>query len=292
MFRTQLDIREATHADRPHLQALLTTAERVHLHPDWQPPLDWLGTPPFIVAQQRQGGRRRPRIAAALAAAPDPPDTAWIRFAMLDARAVPAADLSALWAVVLDRLRQMRVVRVAGLLQNDWLAGYLEAWGFQRLCRVITLEFDPAPLDMPAIPPGLHLRPARQADLRAVAVLDNRAFAAPWQLSEASLRQAWEWAEYTAVLETDAGELVGYTLSTGSGAGGHLSRLAVLPGWQGRGLGRLLVHDVLRFFARRQAPWVTVNTQDDNLASQRLYYGLGFRSTGDQHPVWQLDLTQ
>ena len=37
---------------------------------------------------------------------------------------------------------------------------------------------------------------------------------------------------------------------------------------------------------RRGLEVITVNTQSDNLASQKLYHGLGFRVYGRRYPVW------
>ena len=56
-------------------------------------------------------------------------------------------------------------------------------------------------------------------------------------------------------------------------------------------LGRALVADTLNFFFRRAGvSGVTVNTQQDNLASQHLYERMGFRPTGNRVPVWTLRL--
>ena len=47
---------------------------------------------------------------------------------------------------------------------------------------------------------------------------------------------------------------------------------------------------MLRHFWRRGVYGVTVNTQDSNLASQRLYAKFGFARTGYDLPVWVADL--
>jgi ribosomal protein S18 acetylase RimI-like enzyme len=68
--------------------------------------------------------------------------------------------------------------------------------------------------------------------------------------------------------------------------GGHLARLAVLPAYQGRGVGYALVNDLLRQFVFRGIFRVTVNTQADNHASLRLYENMGFQRTGESYPVY------
>ena len=47
---------------------------------------------------------------------------------------------------------------------------------------------------------------------------------------------------------------------------------------------------MLRFFQQRGISLITVNTQADNLRSQRLYHRLGFEVLGPSAPVWTLDL--
>jgi ribosomal-protein-alanine N-acetyltransferase len=103
------------------------------------------------------------------------------------------------------------------------------------------------------------------------------------------LRQAIALADYLAVAEIE-GRIVGYQLSTPGAAGAHLARLAVLPGWQCRGLGTALVADMITHYTAAGARQLTVNTQDTNLASLALYQRLGFALTGARYPVYQLAL--
>jgi ribosomal protein S18 acetylase RimI-like enzyme len=44
---------------------------------------------------------------------------------------------------------------------------------------------------------------------------------------------------------------------------------------------------MLSQFDRRGAQAVTVNTQQDNIASLSLYQKAGFRRTGEEYPVYQ-----
>ena len=52
----------------------------------------------------------------------------------------------------------------------------------------------------------------------------------------------------------------------------------------------MLVSSMLRYFWRRGVYGVTVNTQESNLASQRVYTRLGFSRTGFDLPVWLAEL--
>jgi len=131
------------------------------------------------------------------------------------------------------------------------------------------------------------IRGMLQYDLPAVAAVDAAAFEPLWQNSLPSLERAYPQAVLATVVEAD-GRVLGYQLSTRNPLGAHLARLAVLPGLQGRGLGRALVADLIQ-----QAEWhgmfhLSVNTQSDNSASLRLYKRIGFRETGERYPVYQI----
>ena len=69
-----------------------------------------------------------------------------------------------------------------------------------------------------------------------------------------------------------------------------LARLAVHPQVQGQGIGYALVYDTLDQFSRRGVLRVTVNTQNNNLASLALYARAGFRKTGEAYRVYQYAL--
>jgi ribosomal protein S18 acetylase RimI-like enzyme len=79
-------------------------------------------------------------------------------------------------------------------------------------------------------------------------------------------------------------------LSTGGSGRAHLARLAVLPEIQGRGIGRALVQDLFAQLVRNGVYRVSVNTQNDNATSLRLYQRLGFVRTGEQYPVYLYDV--
>jgi ribosomal protein S18 acetylase RimI-like enzyme len=69
--------------------------------------------------------------------------------------------------------------------------------------------------------------------------------------------------------------------------GGHLARLATHPEYQRQGIGCAILRDLLIQFKQRGAARITVNTQEDNLASIALYENAGFMRTGETYPVYQ-----
>ena len=122
------------------------------------------------------------------------------------------------------------------------------------------------------------LRRAWGRDQAAVLRVDSGAFPLFWQLDEAGLTDALTATPHTRfqVAVTDAGEVVGYAITGRSGRNGYLQRLAVDPLQQGRGVGRALVVDGLRWLSRWRAEQCVVNTQWGNEVALGLYERVGF----------------
>jgi len=131
---------------------------------------------------------------------------------------------------------------------------------------------------IPRPPDGVPLRRARRRDRCRALEVDGRAFPGFWRLDERGLDEAVG-ATPTArfrIAEV-GGAVAGYAVTGRAGSRGYLQRLAVLPEAQGRGLGRALVIDALRWLARRRASQAVVNTQVGNQRALALYQDLGFR---------------
>jgi ribosomal protein S18 acetylase RimI-like enzyme len=122
------------------------------------------------------------------------------------------------------------------------------------------------------------LRRAWGRDQAAVLQVDAAAFPPFWQLDEAGLIDALTATPHTRfqVAVSDTGTVVGYAITGRSGRNGYLQRLAVDPLQQGRGLGRALVVDGLRWLSRWRAEQCVVNTQWGNEAALGLYERVGF----------------
>jgi ribosomal protein S18 acetylase RimI-like enzyme len=133
--------------------------------------------------------------------------------------------------------------------------------------------------DLADIPAGTHeTRRGRREDHPAVLALDAGAFRPFWRLDCDGLEQALEAtpaARYRLV--EDDGGLCGYAITGRADRRGYLQRVGVDPSAQGRGIGRTLVADALRWLRRHRAHDAVVNTQLDNDAALALYRACGFR---------------
>ncbi|MCS6910568.1 MAG: GNAT family N-acetyltransferase [Anaerolineales bacterium] len=287
-FASALKARPATPGDRYAIQALMRYEQRVHMHLDWQPVEEWLGTQPFIVAE------RRGRVVGALVCPPDLPDVAWIRLIAL-ADGVEASQVwEVLWTLARRDLAQQPGLSVAGLSLAAWTVPLYEAAGFGRTHEVVTLRRSLArPVSARFAAngrrPPIIVRLAEERDHAAILRTDAAAFVSPWRLSPATLHAALAQADHLTLAEQD-GRVVGYQLTTADGGAAHLARLAVIPEAQGRGIGSALVAETLEHYQRRGRREITVNTQHDNKASLAVYRRLGFELTGERMPVYQLML--
>ena len=282
----QITIRPAVPADRNGISALIRYEPHVHSHLDWKPAEDWLGTQPYLVAER---GRR---IVGALACPPDPPNAAWLRLFAAVGDSGPAAVWDLLWPEARSALIHNGVRLAAALGLEEWFGPVCLRAGFQKTHSVVVLARHRAPLEQPVGPPSpVHVREARPADYDAIAATDLAAFTPPWQMSARLMSQAIPLADVITVAEVDH-QIVGYQLTTPSQQGAHLARLAVLPAWQGNGIGKALVRHLIEHYNRRGIRELTVNTQDTNTASLSVYRALGFVQTGSSYPVFQTDLPE
>ena len=154
---------------------------------------------------------------------------------------------------------------------------------------IVTLRREGRFIPQPRFTPrNIHI--AEFTDLVEMTKVDQTAFNAPWQLNYEDLRQAMRISAHcTVVIENNA--IIAYQLSTQYRKSGHLARLAVLPDYQGQGIGKLLLDDLIRRFMKRGVISLTVNTQASNYHSQRLYERYGFKRNGYDLPVWLSSLS-
>lgn len=136
--------------------------------------------------------------------------------------------------------------------------------------------------DLPKVPSTarvLSLRRARAIDYRRVIEIDHLCFEDFWKMNTTALREATLATprfRFRIASVGGADEIVGYAIF-GLGAGeGYLQRIAVDPGWQGRGFATNLIVDGLRWARRWRARRVGVNTQTRNETAFRLYRHLDF----------------
>lgn len=124
---------------------------------------------------------------------------------------------------------------------------------------------------------GVALRDLEWTDLSSLAELEQHLFA-----HDAWSEQTW-WAELAGrprrdyVVATAAdGTIAGYAGLDVAGDVADVMTIAVAPAHQGRGVGRVLLTELLRRAADRAADAVLLEVRADNDAARRLYDRAGF----------------
>lgn len=251
---------------------------RIHRHLDWRPPIDWLGTHPFWSAEK--GGK----IQGVLASPDDPPGVFWVRLFAHQQK----VDANSLWKILFekawDEIQSQEMHLLAALAYNEWFGQLLKANGWVEYQRVVLLKYGGRASEPHDLSKDYLLRPMVNTDLTKVAEIDQICFEPLWQQSADSTRRAYEQSSYSTVVEFQD-EVIGYQFSTTAATNAHLARLAVLPQHRGKKIGTTLVEDMTYRFHRPLIREITVNTQQDNENSQKLYLKLGFERTGESFPI-------
>jgi ribosomal protein S18 acetylase RimI-like enzyme len=256
----------------------------VHTHLDWQTIEDWLDDPNALMLLAWHGNILHGVIAVSEVLG----GATWLRLAAVADNADPASVITALWAALRPHLILKGIDVVGVLLLRGWLEEYLAPLGFHYAEEIVTLRRNGSDV-LPPLRDDINIRPAYWNDVPMVVDIDHTAFGPLWQMGSRSLRQASRMAASFTLAEF-RGEVVGYQLSTQHADGGHLARLAVIPSAQGYGIGGALLGVTLRQFARRNITTVSVNTQETNVQSQRLYERYGFSRTMQDLPFWKIEV--
>jgi len=275
-------VRQATTADEKTVVRLIREARRVDLRLGLRDLKAYLCARPFLLAYS---GRQL------------------LGFMFWDLHCPPlarlwGAGLANRWSVD-DYLRtllppSMEALRAQGATaltyvgSEEWLTTPLQDYGFVVDDTIVAYE----KTDWGVPSQGsreVSVRPVQPQDFPALVALDQAAFDPLWQNTATVFRGILAIYPYFVVAEMD-GVVVGYQFCSLMGRQGYLARVAVHPDYQGRGIGVRLLAEAIAFFQREGAKVITLNTQQDNRASQRLYRWFGFRLMGEEALVLKLGI--
>lgn len=136
----------------------------------------------------------------------------------------------------------------------------------------------------PEVSAPATIRTAHTRDLSVLLGLDALAFDQIWRKSLGNFNRALASAASFVLAELD-GEIVGYAWCELIRQHAHLTRLAVHPGYQGRGIGAQLLQRAINDVLARGGNRITLNTQENNWRSRTLYERFGFVDTEQRMPV-------
>ncbi|MFQ5634254.1 MAG: ribosomal protein S18-alanine N-acetyltransferase [Gammaproteobacteria bacterium] len=121
------------------------------------------------------------------------------------------------------------------------------------------------------------IRPMRQADVSAVAAIENSTYDFPWS---AGIFRDCLLAGYTNVVLDRAGEIVGYGIMSIAAAEAHLLNICVTRELRRRGIGRNLLTYLLRRARNCRARRMYLEVRPSNDQAMGLYSRMGFEVLG------------
>lgn len=278
-FPNSYTLRPACQDDLPLAQNLLANGDYVHNQLDWWPLDQWIGSPACIVAVQ---GRQVVGLSLGVW---DESPVAWWRALALKAEAYNDAMLGALLDSIRPGLEQLGAKTLTCMALADWLEDKLPALGFHLLTHIITLRKDDCHIPL-LDKRRVIIRPATWDDVAAALAVDQAAFDSTWRYGACGMMLMWRAMSHTVVAVHNQ-KIVGYACGNRHGNVGHVVRLAIEPAQQGRAVGGQLLAAMLSAFRADGLQAVTLNTQTNNAASQKLYRRFGFRPMGTPVSVWQ-----
>ena len=277
----RLNYKQITRADWEDVARFIHSDAPVHRHLGWRSPLDWLDHQPFL------GAVRGKELVGILACPPNEDAITWLRLLAVAKKEEDREVWGLLWPAARRILREEGGVSGVNVLaMHTWIRDLLQGSGYRHTYDVVVMEWDAERAVYPERDAGVKIRPMGVGDIHAVYRVDRAAFDPLWRNSQQGLRVAHGVSRIATVAER-GGKIVGYQISTADSLGGHLARLAVHPEHQGQGVGTDLVADVLRKFEDQGQVRVSVNTQEDNVGSLRLYEKFGFELKEESFPVYQ-----
>jgi len=217
------------------------------------------------------------------------PMVAWIRCCALDGIHLSDHDM------VIRRLTHM-LITTSGIATfyyssdhyDHWLADILVSVGFTIRGSIVALE-RPVQRALPSVsaPAVAQLRTLDISDIATIQHIDQLVFAEKWHKIPFEFHELLRDAHYGVLASHDDGA-VGYVVAAihDFQTALHIVRIAVHPHWQGRGIAKQLLSNVIAHAHTTGIQRMSLNTQADNHVAQHLYKQFGFLLTGDQYDVY------
>jgi len=276
-------IRTAVKSDTSIIDKFLQQRITIHRHLDWRQPTEWLGRSPFLLYLSSDNS-----IEAILNCVPEPQDIYWIRLFAYKNPFHKVAYWNALFNAGFKLINeQSSNPTIASLAYQKWMRDLLEMEGWVEKQRVIQFKWDNRRKFevFRSISHSSSIRKMTRADIREIVFIEQTCFHPLWQQSQEALEHAYTQSAYSTVFEIDQ-SVCGFQISTYDKGKAHLARLAVLPNFQKRHIGKQLVLNMLKHVDDRKIKDISVNTQQDNYNSISLYNKLHFKKTGDSFPIY------
>lgn len=132
----------------------------------------------------------------------------------------------------------------------------------------------------------LEILPMTKEHIEAVVYIEENCFAIPWTKAdfEREITQN-QFAIYrVAVLD---GKIVGYAGMWHVVTEGHITNVAVLQEYRGKGIGNALIEEMIAIAEHKEMIGMTLEVRISNIIAQKLYTKYGFRPEGFRKNYYQ-----
>ncbi|MDP3483481.1 MAG: ribosomal protein S18-alanine N-acetyltransferase [Sulfuricella sp.] len=119
----------------------------------------------------------------------------------------------------------------------------------------------------------VSIRPMCLEDLEAVVAIEYEIYPFPWTYG--NFRDSLN-AGYSCWVYELSGCVIGYSVMMVVVGEAHLLNLGIALDWQGRGLGRSFLHQLINLARNYHAEVMLLEVRPSNLAARRLYLSTGF----------------
>jgi len=138
----------------------------------------------------------------------------------------------------------------------------------------VAVDVDNMNEDMSAL---VEIRTMTYSDLKQVIVVEKKAYPHPWTpgIFRDCLRVG-----YTSWVMTLDKTVIGYGVVMLSPGEAHVLNICIDPEYQARGLGRYLLHHLIKQSNRTDVDMILLEVRRSNVNAQRLYLSEGFHELG------------
>jgi len=123
------------------------------------------------------------------------------------------------------------------------------------------------------------IRPMERADVSRVHEIECTCFRSPWS-KLALLGELRNDVAHYLVMVAEDGVICGYGGMWVLFEEAHVTNVAIMPEYRGKGRGKRLMRAMMRHAVKRGAEKMTLEVRESNTVAQNLYAGLGFEQNG------------
>lgn len=132
----------------------------------------------------------------------------------------------------------------------------------------------------------LSVTDVRLCHIDAIEVIEKQCFSMPWT-RDMLIKQASGDMYIFLAAENESGEAVGYIGLMYVLDEGYISNIAVSPDWRRRGVGDMLIDELIIRAKEKELSFVTLEVRESNLAAIGLYKKHGFSEVGRRRNYYE-----